>query len=67
MEDLIIYLNIMRSRLEPFENHTNIDIIMEELSSIATDNWVKTGRPDLSTEQFDILLRRSLVRNITLN
>ena len=57
----------MRSRLEPFEHSVNVDIIMEELTNIATDNWVKNGVPDLTHEQFDIVLRRSLARNIILN
>lgn len=57
----------MRSNLEPFEHSVNVDIIMEELTNIATDNWVKNGTPELTHEQFDIVLRRSLARNATLN
>jgi hypothetical protein len=67
MEDLILYLKLMRVKLKPFELTTNIDIIMEELTNIATENWVKNGKPDLTHEQFDIVLRRSLARNTTLN
>jgi hypothetical protein len=57
----------MKSKLEPFENTVNTDIVMEELTSIATNNWIKNGVPNLSKEQFDIVLRRSLVRTIILN
>ena len=67
MDSLILYINLMRNRLEPFSNSVNIDIIMEELSSIATKNWADSGNPELSSEQFDILLRRSLSKTITLN
>jgi hypothetical protein len=67
MDNLITYLNLMKSKLEPFENTVNTDIVMEELTSIATNNWIKNGVPNLSKEQFDIVLRRSLVRTIILN
>ena len=67
MKDLILYLNLMRDKLEPFGLTTNVDIIMEELTNIATENWIKNGKPNLTHEQFDIVLRRSLARNTTLN
>lgn len=67
MNDLISYLNLMKSKLEPFEGTVNTDIVMEELTNIATNNWVNGGKPNLSKEQFDVVLRRSLARTIILN
>ncbi len=47
MDDLIDYICLMRKKLE---NSPYIDVIMGEITNIASDNWVQTGVPNLSKE-----------------
>lgn len=64
MEDLIDYLNIMRENLE---GNPDINLIMEEISNIATNNWVETGKPNLNKEQLDKVILRVISKKIILN
>lgn len=59
MDDLIKYLNSIRNKLEGYTITTfSIQLIMDEICDIATENWVKTGVPNLSQEQFfKVMLR----------
>lgn len=68
MDDLIEYLNIIRIELE---SNKNIDfptqLLMEEVCDIATNNWVETGNPQLTVEQFYQVIARTNPGEITLN
>ena len=61
MEDLITYLNIIRKKLEGYNFTTfSIQLIMDEITDIATINWVKNGDPKLTEEQFLKVISRAM-------
>lgn len=61
MEDLITYLNIIRKKLEGYDFTTfSIQLIMDEITDIATINWVKNGDPKLTEEQFLKVIYRAM-------
>lgn len=64
MDDLIVYIRLMRKRLEGI---SNIDLIMEEISNMASNNWIKTGVPNLTNEQLNKVILRVISRGTTLN
>lgn len=55
MDDLIDYIRLMRKKLE---NSPYINVIMGEITNIASDNWVQTGVPNLTKEQFNKVILR---------
>jgi len=67
MDDLIKYLNFIRKFLEAEGTKIPIQIIMEEISIIAVNNWVENKEPKLTIDQLNIALLRTLSRSITLN
>lgn len=67
MEDLTLYLNFIRKKLEEQMLIVPLDILMEEITNIATENWVNTGVPNLDNEQINKVILRSLARGTTLN
>ena len=61
MEDLITYLNIIRKKLEGYNFTTfSIQLIMDEITDMATINWVKNGDPKLTEEQFLKVISRAM-------
>jgi len=69
VEDLILYLNMIRKKLEEYGITTfPIQLIMDEITDISTINWVKNGDPKLTEEQFLKVISRALGNgDITLN
>lgn len=43
------------------------EIIMVEITNIASDNWIQTGVPNLSKEQFNKVVLRVISKGTTLN
>ena len=64
MDDLIDYIRLMRKKLE---GNPHVNLIMEEITNIASDNWVKTGVPNLSKDQFNKVILRVISKGTTLN
>lgn len=67
MEDLTKYLHKIRLELEKEDLNINIQIVMEEICHIATNNWIENGIPNLTKEQYNKVILRALTRNTTLN
>lgn len=64
MEYLINYLHNMRIKLkeDPYVN-----FIMEEITNVATDNWIQTGKPNLTKKQLDKAIMKGMSKGTTLN
>lgn len=68
MEDLVKYLNLIREKLERYQVSIPVQLVMDEICDIATNNWVETGNPELSREQFQKVMVRILnTGDTTLN
>jgi hypothetical protein len=67
MEDLTFYLNFIRKKLEEQMLIVPLEVLMEEITNVATENWVNTGVPNLNDEQINKVILRALARGITLN
>lgn len=65
IEDLIKYLVEMESLM--VENGIYNEILIEEISIVAIDNWVNTGVPNLTEKQLEKVLMISLIKNINFN
>ena len=64
MDDLIEYIKLMGEKLK---GSPNAELIMTEITNIASDNWVQTGIPNLSKEQFNKVILRVISKGTTLN
>jgi hypothetical protein len=67
MEDLTFYLNFIRKKLEEQMLIVPLEVLMEEITNVATENWINTGVPNLNDEQINKVILRALARGITLN
>lgn len=43
------------------------ELIMVEVTNIASDNWIQNGVPNLSKEQFNKVILRVISKGTTLN
>ena len=64
MEDLVNYIKSMREKLK---GSPYAEIIMVEITNIASDNWIQTGVPSLSKDQFNKVVLRVISKGTTLN
>lgn len=64
MDDLIDYIRLMRKKLE---GSPHIDLIMGEITNIASENWIQTGIPHLSKNQLNKVILRVISKGTTLN
>lgn len=64
MDDLVDYIKLMREKLK---NSPQAELIMVEITNIATENWINTGIPNLSKDQFNKVILRVISRGTTLN
>jgi hypothetical protein len=64
VDDLIDYIKSMRKKLgdSPYA-----ELIMVEVTNIASDNWIQNGVPNLSKEQFNKVILRVISKGTTLN
>lgn len=65
IENLIKYLVEMESLM--VESGIYNEILIEEISIVAIDNWVNTGVPNLTKKQLEKVLMISLIKNINFN
>lgn len=61
LKDLKKYLRLIRIKLSSKKDK---ELLMVEISNIATNNWVdrEDGTPDLTEEQFSLAIKRALIK-----
>lgn len=59
--DLIKYLEMIKTRIIESPDVPS-DMLMEEITETATNNWLKTGNPKLNDKQLDRVVVRVMVR-----
>lgn len=69
MDDFKKYIHSTRLKLEKLEMRDDVplDLLMEQISNIAVDNWVKTGTPDLTDKQINSAINRVIAKNYNSN
>ena len=63
MESLIEYLRFMEGHVKKYDKKIPVQLMMDEIGKIATENWVESGVPNLTEEQLDGVF----LKIITLN
>jgi hypothetical protein len=70
MDEFKHYLYHIRLKLEQLEREDiPIDMLMEEISGIAANNWVdrENGKPDLTEEQINSAINRVIAKRYNRN
>lgn len=65
MKDLTKYL--VKISLLIKKNGYHNKFLLQEISNIAVDNWVKNSIPDLSKEQLNKVFISALIKDVNLN
>ena len=64
--DLIKYLEMIKTRIIESPD-VPLDMLMEEITEMATENWLKTGNPKLNDKQIDKAVVKVMIRKQSLN
>ena len=64
MDDLVEYIRLIEEKLK---GNPYAESIMVEVTNIASENWIQTGVPNLSKDQFNRVVLRVISKGTTLN
>ena len=64
--DLIRYLEMIKTRIIESPD-VPLNMLMEEITEMATENWLKTGNPKLNDKQIDKAVVKVMIRKQSLN
>ncbi len=64
--DLIKYLEMIKTRIIESPD-VPLNMLMEEITEMATENWLKTGNPKLNDKQIDKAVVKVMIRKQSLN
>lgn len=68
LDELKQYLTTIRLKLESLNrDDIPIDMLMDEVSEIATSNWVNLGKPNLTENQLNKVITRVIAKRYNNN